>query len=124
MDELKESRFVRKDGSTIRRWFSNESIDLIVWYDTEGEISGFQLCYGRHRDECALTWKKSKGFSHDQIDVGEETPLKNQTPILRSGGSFDVEVFKLFEKSKGSIDPTVSSFVLRKLEEYCDRNKK
>jgi len=119
MKDLREARFVPMDGSKVRRWFSNENFDLIVWHDAAGEITGFQLCYGKPHDEQAIVWKKKKGFSHHRVDSGEDTPLKNRSPVLRVGGTFNADlVMKEFKDSCKSIDPIISDFVFLKLKEY------
>jgi hypothetical protein len=56
---LSEVRDVRQDPGGVRRWWNDESFDLIVWYDTAGgAIRGYQLCYNRGADEHALTWTR------------------------------------------------------------------
>jgi hypothetical protein len=83
---LKELRSVKPQ----RRWFSDHRMDLILWYDGEGEIEGFQLCYDKLRRERALTWTRHGGFLHHRVDDGEKTPFSyKQTPILVEDGLFD-----------------------------------
>jgi hypothetical protein len=119
MSDLKESSFSRRDGSVIRRWFTNESIDLIVWYNLDGEISSFQLCYGKPRNERAITWKRAKGLSHHTVDAGEDNPMKNKTPILKNGASSDMdEVIRIFSEASGSIDKAVSKSVIQILQDH------
>src|SRR5260370_14175600 len=75
-------------GDYRRRWMSDDYFDLIVWYKVGNTIHGFQLCYGKPRLECALTWLKEGGFIYAQIDSGAEVPEANRTPILVPDGSF------------------------------------
>ena len=74
---LKEYLQVRQiEGESKRRWFSDDYFDLIVWFDEQDEITGFQLCYDIHHVQRAVTWQKDSGFSHHKIDDGENRPGK------------------------------------------------
>jgi hypothetical protein len=61
---------VIKEKDPNRRWFKGEKIELIVWYEKNKKISGFQLCYKKEFSEKALTWTQASGFTHDTIDTG------------------------------------------------------
>lgn len=74
-----------------RRWISDEYFDLIVWYESEDQIHGFQLCYDKPGRERALTWKRDRGFLHTAVDSGESKPTANRTPMLVADGVFPVE---------------------------------
>jgi hypothetical protein len=102
-----------------RRWFSDDDMDLIVWYTEEGAAHGFQLCYDRQGRERAFTWDEKHGMSHARVDGGEQTPLRNDTPILLPDGAPEVaRVLDLFKKSARDVDPEIVAWVARKLEEY------
>ncbi|MFW5812247.1 MAG: hypothetical protein ACOCWS_04610, partial [Alkalispirochaetaceae bacterium] len=64
LSEIKPVRQVPGEG--FRRWFTDEEMDLIVWYDGEDQeqIEGFQLCYDKEVLERALTWRPEAGFTH------------------------------------------------------------
>jgi hypothetical protein len=72
------------DGA--RRWFSDEEMDLIVWTADDGAFDGFELCYDKSGRERAYEWRRGGTLRHYAVDSGESTPLRNDTPILRSGG--------------------------------------
>jgi hypothetical protein len=74
-----------------RRWIADEYFDLIVWYEPDGAIHGFQLCYDKPGRERALTWTRERGFVHTAIDSGESRPTANRTPILVPDGVFPTE---------------------------------
>jgi hypothetical protein len=44
-------------GEDTRKWFVDENTDLIVWYDSGENISGFQLCYDKKSVQRCLTWQ-------------------------------------------------------------------
>jgi len=122
---LVEHRNVRQiRGEGYRRWFSDDYFDLIVWFDRIGggqsTISGFQLCYDRSGYERALTWTRADGFSHEQVDSGENHPggMKS-TPILVADGLFDsAGVASRFRQVSKGIDPEIAGLVMDKLAEY------
>jgi hypothetical protein len=99
-----------------RRWFADDYFDLIVWFDTKGEITGFQLCYDIPGEERALTWHRSKGFSHQRVDDGERQRPYKATPILVAAGSCDyAAISQLFKERSRAIDEKVAKLVLDKI---------
>ena len=81
LSEIKKTR--QEEGEPYRRWFTDEDHDLIVWYDAEGKILGFQLCYELGPNERALTWIRGKGYAHNRVDDGETGFFMHKmSPIL------------------------------------------
>ena len=118
---LKESKNVHQiKGEPKRRWFSSDYFDLIVWFDEDKEICGFQLCYDIKRFERALTWIKGSGYSHNRIDSGEYGGLQSkESPILVKDGFFNkTEIDVRFIKESTEIDQEISNFVHQKIEAY------
>lgn len=107
-------------GEPKRRWFADQLLDLVVWFNQHDEIVGFQLCYGRLGERRALTWKKSSSYFHDRIDDGEEHPLVAKcSPILVADGPFEQQaIAERFKEESGNIDPQIASFVYSKILEY------
>jgi hypothetical protein len=115
---LQEVSATQVEHEPSRRWFTDEDFDLVVWFSDPDSIVGFQLSYDRRGAEQAVTWTTDRGWEHFRVDAGEETPKKNLTPILVSGGSFPREqVVVGFAESSGAIDPAVRAFVLQRLRE-------
>jgi hypothetical protein len=84
---LREIKSVKQErGTGRRRWFESDGLDLVVWLDASGNVTGFQLCYDFGQGEQALTWREGTGFAHSNVDAGDETPLKNRTPDSRATG--------------------------------------
>jgi hypothetical protein len=79
LTEIKHARQIPNEG--YRRWFTDESFDLFVWYMND-KIEGFQLCYDTRDKARAITWRLSSGYSHDKIDDGERVFYNKMTPIL------------------------------------------
>ena len=61
---MKEIFGLADDPPARRRWFHDEYFDLFVW-ETGGEVTLFQLCYGGDSTGRALVWDKSRGLFHD-----------------------------------------------------------
>jgi len=118
MVEIKQTRQIA--GEYFRRWFTDPLFDLIVWFHPDGAIYGFQLCYKKGTKEKALTWRSDQGYSHTQVDDGENQPGHyKMTPILMADGLFDKEnVIALFRQSAQQIDPQIVQLVLAKMQAY------
>ena len=58
------------------------------------------------------------GFAHAAIDAGDETPLKNQTPILTPEGDVPwQEIARLFDAESADLDPALRQLVHDRLAE-------
>jgi hypothetical protein len=118
LHEVEKVRQIPGEGP--RRWFSDQYFDLIVWYEKNGSVLGFQLCYDKFEKERALTWRRGRGFSHEKVDDGEGSPGEpKSTPILLPDGLFDAGVIiARFRKESAEIDPEISRLVVKTLETY------
>jgi len=107
-----------------RTWMSDDYFDLIVWYKPSNAIHGFQLCYGKPDCERAFTWLSHSGFTHSQIDSGEEEPEANRTPILLPDGSFPIaEVSREFTRRSEQLPKSLRNFVMAKLKQFAATQK-
>jgi hypothetical protein len=113
--EIKKTRRAREEMP--RRWFADESMDLIVWLDRHGGVAGFQLCYDKPAAEHALSWWEGRGYAHNRVDDGEGRPGSYKgTPILVADGAFDIrDIAEKFRAAAAEIDPRIAEFVYRKL---------
>jgi hypothetical protein len=64
-----------------RRIFSDRNFELLVWLADDRNVHGFRLTYDFQSNPRAISWLNG-GFFHDRIDLGEESPLANRSPIL------------------------------------------
>lgn len=120
---LREIRDVRQvTGELRRRWFTSETMDLIVWLDESNEPTQLQLCYdkGRRRAERAFTWKPGTGFTHTAVDDGEYGNGRYKaTPIMVVDGGFNNErVGTLFQNHSVNMPADIINFVAGKIREY------
>lgn len=119
---LKEIRDIRQiPGEPTRRWFSSETLDLIVWYDAREQPVGFQLCYDLGGKERALTWRSPSTFAHTGVDNGESRANRNKgTPILVADGKFDHgSVVGKFSDDAREIPAAITGLVLEKIALYA-----
>ena len=106
-----------------RRWFSSIYMDLIVWYDEDDSIVGFELYYDKTIREHVFIWAADRGFAHLAVDDGEQKPVLDykQSPILIPDGHVDsTHIRNLFERSREDLPSEVATLVLRKLVQYPD----
>jgi len=98
---------------------SDEYFDLFVWYETEGCVHGFQLCYDKPHHERALTWTRQRGFQHTAIDSGESKPTANRTPVLIDNGELPVEeVRREFITRSRLLPAEIRVLVLTRISDY------
>lgn len=116
---LRESQPARQiPGDYFRRYFTDTALGLVVWYESDGSIHGFQLSYDLENEPRALTWTPGKGFSHSSIDDGEESVLSNRAPLLRPASGYDpIKLRADFIASADSLPLVERSFVEAKLAE-------
>lgn len=114
-------------GEPVRRWFSSDDVDLIVWCDGDGVPTAFQLCYRVGLSERALTWTPEAGFVHRAVDDGEEDAglRYKATPILVADGEFDPDrVGALVSAQGAALPPAILEFVTAKLAEHPARARR
>jgi hypothetical protein len=103
-----------------RRWFLDQEFDLIVWGDEGGEISSFQLCYHKQRDEHALVWRAREGFGHYKVDQGEPSPTQNLSPMMVDDGIVPMEwLQETFKAHSKEIPANIRNFVVKMLDLYA-----
>ena len=112
-----EIRNVRQErGAGLRRWFESDGLDLVVWREKGGQLTGFQLCYDFGRGEHTLTWRPEKGFAHSAVDEGDASPLKNLTPVLVPDGAVPwAELTAQFAQRSASLEPELQQLISARL---------
>ncbi len=114
------SKVSQNDENSRRRWYWNDRIDLIIWYDlTMNDIQGFQLCYRLDEEEKAFTWREGAAPQYTKIDGGETLPTKyKQSPILLADGPADTGLLlEMFLRESQNIEPELRNFITSKLQE-------
>ena len=98
---LKEIHGLTDDPPATRRWFHDDFFDLFVW-ESGGEVTLFQLCYGVDTSDCALVWDRQRGFFHD--------------------GPASRDVVLLFEDAATALPPDVRNPIREKVHEFAGRS--
>ena len=116
---LKEFRNAKQHkGEPFRRLFSDDYFDLYVWLDQKENILGVQLCYDYQNDGRALTYIDGK-YSHNAIDDGEASPLRNLSPILVADGVFPKEMISgRFEIESKKLPVDIAAYVKKAIEQF------
>jgi hypothetical protein len=120
---LREFGETRQDSKEhVRRWFTSEDCDLILWLNADESLWGFQFCYGKPMDEHALTWIREAGFSHMKVDTqGPRGPA----PILVLDGIFDAgHILRILEKESGEVPEPYRGLVTERVRELATRKAK
>ena len=115
---LKEIPYIRQiEGEPRRRWFEDEYFDLIVWFDQDGAILEFELCYDKTKVQRALRWEGPEQYSHFRVDDGEHHAGRGKaSPILLRDTRFDREkVLRRFELESGSLEESIARLVHEKI---------
>jgi hypothetical protein len=98
---MKEILGVADDPPAKRRWFHDDYFDLFVW-QSQGEVTLIQLCYGEDAKGRALVWDRERGFFQD-------------------GAPASQEVFSRFEDAAAALPEEVRSEVREKMHEFAGR---
>ncbi len=117
---LKEFIRLRQDKTGYRRLFTDELLDLYIWYPNHSatKITGFQLVYTQKDSQKALTWLDDGGFFHNSIHE-DDTRLINKSPLLVQDGTFDYGfVHGELVNRIGNIDVGIKNFVLSRIETF------
>jgi len=103
--ELKKVRQIK--GEPFRRWFVDEDLELILWYDLDRKLEGFQICYDKLAGTRTITWKRVK------TSTGESKSL------LMSDGPYNKSrLLALMEQGSKEMDANLRSFILERLQSH------
>jgi len=118
LTEIKETRQIPGEGH--RRWFRDDELDLIVWYEEDGNIAGFQLCYDKLDHERALTFRKPNSYQHHAIDAGEPSfGGPKMSPVLVADGIVDSKrIEKIFGERAENLPPELAAYVTERVRGY------
>jgi len=115
---LRESPHVAQiGGDYFRRRYVDEKLELLVWYESDqATIHGFQLSYDPEGVPRVVTWTPAKGLTHARLDLGEDDPLANRSPVLVPGGDYKPsQVLESFRSSAVGLSQREKAFVENKL---------
>src|SRR5690349_10217715 len=109
---LREMRTRQIEGEPRRVWFTDDYFDLYVWFDVDGGLCGFRLCYDKQGVERAVTWL-SETFQHHRVDSGENGPWGKMSPVLAGVCPFEAApVRREFELRAEGLPREIRALVL------------
>lgn len=116
---LREIKTARQDEHP-RRWFTGGGLDLLVWLNEDESVAGFQLTYGPEDARKILTWLDGRGYSHENLDEGEDRAFRyKMSPIALPDGFFDSRaVAAVFHDMSAGIEPELRQLIYAKLLEF------
>lgn len=79
-------------GEPLRRWFTSETMDLVIWLNADNSLAAFQLCHDKPQAEKALSWSANYGLSAMRVDDGSSLlPGHKATPVLQADSRPDIK---------------------------------
>jgi hypothetical protein len=116
---LREIKSVKQiPGQPSCRWFNDELLDLFVWHDQRGHITGFQLCFDKGTGERALTYSETDGYSLDDVHA-EQSAWDMGSPVLARAAKLPRRrLLALLAERGAEIDSRVLRYIREKLEAY------
>ena len=100
--EVKNVRQIPEEG--LRRWFMDNDMDLILWYDgDEKKMIGFQISYDKRSVQRTITWKSS--------DEG-----RTRSTLTCDGPYNKKRIVRLLEQKGGELDEEILQFILLQLK--------
>lgn len=127
MASLNEVTNVSQSGDVVRRWFTSDEMDLIVWYDASGSAQGFHLCYDKTQDEQALVWSVSSGLSSASVDDGEDDLTRHKaSPVLIIHPTMKADVGRvaaLFKASCAELPHEIIDLIHAKLSQAASQER-
>lgn len=103
--ELKNVRQIEGEG--LRRWFVSDDLELILWYDENKKLEGFQICYDKLAGTRTITWK-----------MVTTTDGKSKSIIISDGAYNKTRIYSLVERDSENLEETLRSFILKRLESH------
>ncbi|MBI4424513.1 MAG: hypothetical protein HY554_12335 [Elusimicrobia bacterium] len=107
-------------GDRRRRFFSDKSFELLVWYEPDGGVFGFQLMYAMpEKPYRAIAWTSLEGYGHHFVSLSEGAALgwnagRGLSPARLE--TFDKHaVLELFEKASEELEPSLRALLREKL---------
>lgn len=116
------SNVSQREPGLKRRWFRDDYFDIFTWQDTWGQFTNLQLCYDLGGNERVLSWRRDGGYMHEAVDGGEQSPVRNRTPILIADGVLPLDtVQREFDARCGALDAELQQFICSRIAGYASR---
>lgn len=111
-------------GEPPRRWFTSETMDLVLWLHTDGSLAAFQFCYDKPLTEKALSWSPLQGLCSMRVDDGsQQLPGHKTTPLLQNDSTPDIKAaLAAFREASQDIPSPYADAIIRQLDCQTDHD--
>jgi len=99
-----------------RRCFADERMQLLVWYEDDGVIHGFELTYESAKGPRVVRWLPDGGFLHACVEDAATHPFLDASAILISCDEpVSADLPERFRAASGGVPAAERDFVAAKL---------
>ena len=105
LQEIEKVRQIEGEGP--RRWFVDEDLELILWYDAAHKLEGFQICYDKRAGQRTVTWKRVV-----QCNGNTKSILISDGPMNKN------RVLAMVKRSSDTLETGLRQFILTRLEKH------
>lgn len=105
LQELPNVRQIKGEG--LRRWFISDNLELILWYDDEKKLNGFQICYDKLAGTRTITWK--------MVNTADGS---NKSIIISDGPYNKSRIYSLVERDTETLEENLRDFILKRLKSH------
>ena len=120
---LRESKaVVQNKGEPRRRWFFDDTFDLLVWFNERRSPVGYQLTYPTDDGERVLTLFPNGELNHNRVDEGASGLKHDMMPLLTRDGHFAIDrVLPEFYRRAEQLDFETFSIVVNGMKRLGKR---
>src|SRR6218665_2484573 len=117
-------RTYQRPHEAARRWFTSETMDLMLWLDGDGRLLAFQFSHGKPQQEQALSWSRQHGLSAQKVDDGSSEGLRHKgSPLLLGSNSLDIgTAIRAFSSANQEIPAVYAGQILQILKSAKEEN--
>jgi len=120
---LRESKsVVQNKGEPFRRWFFDDTFDILVWFNDRRAPVGFQLTYPTDDGDRVLTLFPHGELTHNSVDEGDNGMKHNMVDLLAPDGHFAIDrVLPEFYRRAEKLDFESFSIVVNGMKRLAKR---
>jgi hypothetical protein len=99
-----------------RRCFADDRMQLLIWYEDDGKIHGFELTYESAKGPRVVRWLPDGGFLHARVEDEATHRFLDASAILISCDEpVSADLPERFRAASGEVPPAERDFVTAKL---------
>jgi len=115
---LKEQQ-ITSDQNINRRLFSDEEMDLYLWYDQQMKLIGFELIHNLKRHSLSFKWRVGQSSTYSRINSGDTKPGREGFDFFVTENDFPYTKWvQMFSKRSHNVDSEITELILLKMSEH------